>query len=80
MATVNIMLAVLVAMLGLAGQAAEAQVAPVPYGVPGGLVGFGGWGSGGTTYRNAPGFDARYCRRPVVRLARQFSHRHVRSL
>ena len=59
MLTVNILRAALVAMFGLAGQA-EAQVAPVPYGIPGGLVGFGGWGSGGTTYRNASGLDSSY--------------------
>ena len=58
--SINIMRAVLVAMFGLAGQA-EAQVAPVPYDVPGGLVGFGGWGGNGiTTDRNVPGLDSRY--------------------
>ena len=61
MVTVKLMRAGLVAMLGLAGQAAEAQVAPVQYWIPGGAFGFGGSAAGGlTTYRDVPGFDARY--------------------
>ena len=61
MLTVNFRRAALIAMLGLAGQA-QAQVAPVPYGVPGGLIGFGGhWtGSGATIDSHVPGLDTRY--------------------
>lgn len=62
MLTVNFRRAVLVAMLGMAGQAAQAQVAPVPYGMPGGLIGFGGhWaGSAATFDSSVPGIDSRY--------------------
>ena len=50
--------AIAVAMLCLAGQAAQAQVAPVQYWLPGGPFGFGGSAGGATTYGNFPGFDA----------------------
>jgi hypothetical protein len=63
MLTVNFRRAVLVAMLGLAGQAqAQAQVAPVPYAVPSGLIGFGGhWAGYGAAFdQQVPGIDSRY--------------------
>lgn len=62
MVTVQLMRAILVAMLGLAGQAAQAQVAPVPYATPSGLIGFGGhWaGYGATLDQPVPGIDSRY--------------------
>lgn len=56
-------LAVVVAALCVAGQAAFAQVAPVQYWLPNGLFGMGGdsAGAGGNaTYGNFPGFDAGY--------------------
>jgi hypothetical protein len=55
--------AAVAAALCLAGQPAHAQVAPVQYWLPNGLFGFGGgWtdAGGAGTYRNFPGFDARY--------------------
>jgi hypothetical protein len=55
--------AAVVAALGLVGQAASAQVAPVQYWLPNGLFGLGGsWDTGNATYRNFPGFDAGYAR------------------
>ena len=54
----RLMRAITVAMLCLAVQAAQAQVAPVQYWLPGGPFGFGGSAGGATTYGNFPGFDA----------------------
>ena len=61
MLTVNFMRVALVAMLGLAGQA-QAQVAPVPYAMPGGLIGFGGYwsGNGAAFDQPVPVSDSRY--------------------
>ncbi|HEY0328852.1 MAG TPA: hypothetical protein VGC77_07095 [Rhodopseudomonas sp.] len=52
-------LAIVVATLCLGGQAAEAQVAPLRYWVPGGMFGFGGATATNSaeTYSNFPSFD-----------------------
>ena len=54
-------LAIVLAVLCLGGRAADAQVAPVRYWIPGGPFGFGGGsteGQSSDTYGNFPGFDA----------------------